>query len=169
MEEPVNLSPLSLPLSTDLVGGIVFTRANGKFRVLLLQRREDDRFAPGSYQILYGHREKEESVVQTLLRETEEETGLPVASIWTLSETLTFYEHSTRHIYLVPVFGIEVSTAQPVKIDPQELAGYLWCELDEALRLLPWPSQRRVLSSLWTLMRGEVKPFMKLFQGVSKG
>ncbi|MFN3820752.1 MAG: NUDIX domain-containing protein [bacterium] len=158
----ISSSPEPIPISTDLIGGLIFSRDEG-FQVLLLQRRGDDRFAPHSYQILYGHREKGESVLETIIREIHEETGLEVKAIWNISETLTFYEPSTGNIFLVPLLGVEVKSSREVRIDPTELEGYLWCDLTTALRNLPWPSQRRALSSLWTLAQSGFKEFMKVY------
>lgn len=162
VSETISSSPEPIPISTDLIGGLIFSQEEG-FQVLLLQRRGDDRFAPHSYQILYGHRENGESVIETIIREVQEETGLEVKAIWNISEALTFYEPSTRNIFLVPLLGVEVKASREVRIDPDELEGHLWCDLTTALRTLPWPSQRRALSSLWTLAQSGFKEFMKLY------
>lgn len=132
-------------------------------QLLLFQRNSDDLYAPGSYQILYGHIEQGEYPEQTLMREIAEETGFATVKLYTLNETFTFYEKISRTIQLTPLFAAFVKRDTPLRLDPREHCAAEWFSLEEAERRLTWPAQRRALNLLSELLRtGELPEIMRL-------
>ena len=109
--------------------------------VLLLERAD----APGYWQSVTGSKDSaDEPLVDTCVREVEEETGIvvgappvPLARLrdWALANVYEIYPrwrhryapgvtHNTEH-----VFGLEVPAGTPVRLAPREHTRFLW---------LPW-------------------------------
>jgi len=140
-----------IPLRADMVAAFLLdSKAPGQ--TLLLQRRRDDKYAPGGFQMLYGHIEPGEYPEQTLAREIAEETGLKIEKFYSLNETLTFYDKVSRTIRMTPVFVAYLRTDTPLRLDETEHCAAEWVSFGEAGRRLPWKAQREALSGLRELL-----------------
>lgn len=125
------------------VGACVFSRADDPPRVLLLQRAESDTM-PGCWEGPGGacEPEKDETLLDSLVRETFEESGLHVSRIVELV-AVDCWEHHRRsgdkiqiakYFFLVEVYENfqpdtrePVPTARiPVQLDPTEHQHYDW-------------------------------------------
>jgi dATP pyrophosphohydrolase len=106
--------------------------------VLLLERADK----PGYWQSVTGSRENEESLRETAIREVQEETGLDAERYnladWQLSNEYEIYPH-WRHRYapevthnIEHVFGLELPSAMPVTLAPDEHLRYEWVNWREA-------------------------------------
>jgi dihydroneopterin triphosphate diphosphatase len=114
-------------------------------QVLLLDRTDK----PGFWQSVTGSIEDGETLRETAIREVQEETGLDAARYnladWQLSNVYEIYPHwryryapgvthNTEHI-----FGLELTEALPVKLNPREHVRYEWVDWREAAkRVFSW-------------------------------
>jgi dATP pyrophosphohydrolase len=113
--------------------------------VLLLERADK----PGYWQSVTGSREDEESLRETAIREVQEETGLDAEQYnlvdWQLSNEYEIFMH-WRHRYapgvthnIEHVFGLELPTALPVTLAPNEHLNYEWVDWRQAAtRVFSW-------------------------------
>lgn len=113
--------------------------------VLLLERADK----PGYWQSVTGSREDEESLRDTAIREVQEETGLTAEQYnlvdWQLSNEYEIFMH-WRHRYapgvtqnIEHVFGLELPTALPVTLAPNEHLNYEWVDWRQAAtRVFSW-------------------------------
>jgi dATP pyrophosphohydrolase len=136
------------PVSTLVV---IYTAA---LEVLLLERADH----PGYWQSVTGSRDDEEPMSQTAAREVMEETGLDAGrfklSDWHYQNVYEIYP-VWRHRYqpgvtqnTEHVFGLELTTVQPVKISPREHLGYVWLPWREAAEKCFSPSNRAAIMQL---------------------
>ena len=124
-------------------GGVVL---NSDDEVLLLKRK-----AEGTWVLPKGKTEPEEELVNTALREVEEESGLGNLKVERKIGMVryTFYWRpemvnykKTVHYYLMRVNG-----ASEMNLEP-DFSEYKWADLDEAGKLLTFENDRRIVRSL---------------------
>jgi len=141
-----------LPVKFELIACFVLSKVEAGYSLLFLTRTPADSHAPGTAQIVYGHIENGESAEDTVLREITEETGLIVASLYSLNETFSFYDKISRCMQIVPVFIAFVNENEPAVGNCAEHSGYEWIRLEDAHQHLPWQAQQRVLDVLTDLL-----------------
>jgi len=122
--------------------------------VLLLERAD----YPGYWQSVTGSRDGEESLRETAVRETFEETGLAADSgrmtDWQVQNVYDIYPkwqhryppgttHNTEH-----VFGLELPAVLPVSLSPREHLSYKWLPWREAAEQVFSPSNRAAILQL---------------------
>jgi 8-oxo-dGTP pyrophosphatase MutT (NUDIX family) len=107
---------------------------------LLLRRAHDEELYPDSWQIVSGGIEDGETAIATAVRETHEETRLPVRRMWSVPHVNVFYDPRNDVIHHSPVFAIQTDPeAEPVLSHEHE--AYEWCQFERAKELLVWPGQ----------------------------
>lgn len=116
----------------------VFFRKGDQPYYLLLRRSGDVIYA-GSWRMVGGKIENEETAYATALRELKEETGLFASRLWAVPYTNNFYEASKDRVNIIPVFAAEVLLQNVVL--SREHSEFRWVTFDEARDLLPWPAQ----------------------------
>ncbi len=107
-------------------------------RVLLMERAD----APGLWQSVTGSQDAGETLLETAIREVNEETGLDAArfdlSDWRLQYEFEIFErwraryapgvtHNSEH-----VFGLTLSEPLPITLSPREHLDYVWLPWREA-------------------------------------
>lgn len=127
-------------------GAVVFTRASGALRFVIVQSRA------GHHGFPKGHMEPGETEAETALREIREETGL---------EPRLLPGFRTAEIYPLPqkpntvkqivFFAAEYENQTP-RPQFEELRSIKLLTFDEAMRTLEYPSSRRVLSEAYTFL-----------------
>ena len=121
-------------------------------QILLLDRASH----PGYWQSVTGSQESGESLIETALREVNEETGITASADrlrnWQLTNTFEIFAewryryapdvtHNTEH-----VFSLEVATVQPVRIAPDEHLNYCWLPWREAAeKCFSWSNRDAIL------------------------
>ena len=103
----------------------------------------------GFWQSVTGSVEGDESPLQAAIREVHEETGLDATQYnlqdWQTSNVYEIYPH-WRHRYAPGVvenrehlFGLELPSALPIKLEPNEHVRYEWVDWREAAkRVFSW-------------------------------
>lgn len=118
------------------VQAFVFCK-NSSFKVLILKRTPK---RSGYWQPVCGGVEKGEELIETVLREVSEETGMKnIKSIIDLKYTFTYKE--TKKGVLMDMqdfcFAVEVGNIFDVKLS-DEHEEYKWCSYIEAKEYLKW-------------------------------
>ena len=122
-------------------GGVVHRSLHGREHVALVHRRE-----PRLWALPKGTPAAGESLEETALRETREETGLETRIEGSLGSITYFFVrrgirfHKTVHFYqMVPVGG-------DLAAHDHEFDEVRWVSFDEALEILSYESEREILS-----------------------
>ena len=110
----------------------------------LLLKRAKGKIYEGQWRMVGGKAGKDESYWQAALRELKEETGLEPKRFWTLPSINSFYEYKTDMIHQVPAFAAELDPSSGLKLD-DEHDNFGWFEAGEAVQLIQWPEQKRLI------------------------
>jgi dihydroneopterin triphosphate diphosphatase len=125
----------------------------GKSQYLLLQRADDEELYPGLWQIVTGSMKKNETSVQSVLRELKEETGLNIKKIWTVPMIDSYLDFKADIIQMVPVFAVEVDSNSEVRLS-HEHQSFQWLSYSEAKQRVVWPGQRNVIDVVHEFISG---------------
>jgi dihydroneopterin triphosphate diphosphatase len=123
---------------------------DGRYEYLLLQRADHKIYA-GSWRMVGGKLEANETAWQACLRELHEETRLPVQRLLTVPYINRFYEWLHDRINDIPVF-VAVTKAGAEPVLDEEHSAATWLGLKDALARLPWPGQREGLQAAEELL-----------------
>lgn len=145
---------MNIAVKSDLVSAFIFNqRKSEDTRLLLLKRRLDSPFAPGAWQLLYGHLQQNENATEAIVRELHEETKLEAEAIYTSNEVFSFFNALDQSIYLVPVFVIFTDSSCVLDLRLEEHSAYQWVTIGQGKLLLPWHNQREVLEKIEQLLK----------------
>jgi 8-oxo-dGTP diphosphatase len=100
-------------------------------RVLLLRRQRGD-FLEELYELPSGGRQTHENIVDTLIRETNEETGL---NIHRIKRFIDFFDYLSSTGRRTRQFNFHVEASGVVVIDPAEHSEAVWLRPTEVLAL----------------------------------
>ncbi|MFO8231223.1 MAG: NUDIX pyrophosphatase [Longimonas sp.] len=116
-------------------------RMGGDGPELLLLRRHPQASYAGTWRMVGGKIQPDETAWQAALRELREETGLTPDRCWTLPSLNQFYEWQHDRINLIPAFAAQVHGRPTLN---HEHDTWTWAPVDEATRRLQWPEQQRL-------------------------
>jgi 8-oxo-dGTP pyrophosphatase MutT (NUDIX family) len=132
-------------------GGVVHRTVDGRPQVLLVHRR-----SPRLWALPKGTPDSGETIEETALRETREETGLQVVIEQPLRSIRYFFVrgstrfHKTVHFFLMrPVGGA-------LEEHDAEFDEVRWTDLEEALAILNHATERSVVEEAARAIAGEV-------------
>lgn len=128
----------------DQAGGIVFRRKGNAVLILLVRAKRD----PSKWIFPKGHVEDGESLIETAVRETEEEAGAVAEPIGPVGLPLEF-EYRGR-IYRVQYFLLRL-VSETDETDGREKK---WFPVDEALERVSFDGARALLREGRTLIDG---------------
>src|SRR5262245_22655115 len=129
---------------------IIFHRSAGRCRFLLLLSRLTKR---PLWEFPKGGVDGQETLLQTALRELEEEAGLRADQVrlvpgfeWSESYRFTSGREAERTlIHKKVTYYLAESSTVEVQLEPKEISEHAWLELEEALRRLKYKERRRML------------------------
>ena len=123
---------------------------NNELELLLFKRAEGEKY-DGQWRMIGGKVEEGEFYWEAALRELDEETGLKPVKFWTLPSLNTFYEWNTDEVLLIPAFAAEISTSASITLNREHSISE-WFDIDDAVDLIFWPEQRRLLKLLHNIV-----------------
>jgi bis(5'-nucleosidyl)-tetraphosphatase len=120
--------------------GAVIFKANGKRKYLLLH------YDGGHWDFVKGHVERNESEKQTVLRETQEETGLTeLTFLEGYREPINYYyKRAGETVYKEVVFYLLESKAESIRLS-REHVGFVWMSYDVARQRLTYKNAKETL------------------------
>lgn len=126
------------------VGAVIFRREKGKIKYLLLHYGTKDK--PGHWDFPKGHIEKNETEIETLKRETKEETGITnLKIIKGFKEYIKyFFKAKGKNIFKIVIFYLAETKIKKVKLSFEHI-GYDWLLYKEALDRLTFKNTKEVL------------------------
>lgn len=130
-----------IPIRSFAVSVVVLRKTAGGDEVLLMRRT---RSLAGEWCQVAGAIEAGETAWQTALREVWEETGLSLERLYSADICEQFYEADRNAISLLPVFVGYAKQEASVTLN-DEHSEYRWVSFEEAIRMVPFSGQRKVL------------------------
>ncbi len=138
------------PQKAVSAGGVVYTKEGDEIKIALCGRRE-----PPRWSLPKGTPDGSETIVETAIREAQEETGLkvaveePIGSIqyWFVSSGDQTRYNKTVHFYLMTALGGSLADHDP------EFDEVVWFNPDEALQRLTFANEVKILNKALALIR----------------
>jgi 8-oxo-dGTP pyrophosphatase MutT (NUDIX family) len=120
-------------------GAVIFKRG-GSRRYLLLH------YEGGHWDFVKGHVEKDESEIETVRRETEEEVGITdLKFIQGYREPISYYyKRAGRTVYKAVIFYLVETNTDAVRLS-REHVGYDWLTYDRAHERLTYKNAKETL------------------------
>ena len=128
-------------------GGVVHRVADGRLQIALVHRRE-----PRLWALPKGTPNAGETIEETAVRETREESGLEVRVEAPISAITYFFVrgrtrfHKTVHFFLMEPIGGDLA------LHDHEFDEVRWVDLEEALRLMSHATERSVVEAAVELL-----------------
>lgn len=120
---------------------------------LLMARRAEGKYMGGTWQLVSGGLEPNETAWQAALRELREETQLTPAEFYRLSTLTRFYRPDNDSLNTAPMFCAIVAEDATVTINPEHTA-FEWVNLPEAASRLMWPNDHQALAEVQDVILG---------------
>jgi 8-oxo-dGTP pyrophosphatase MutT (NUDIX family) len=130
-------------------GGVVYRTVNGCTEVALVHRR-----SPVLWALPKGTPDAGETVAETALRETREETGLEVEIERPLRSIRYFFVRGTTRFHKTVHFFLMRARGGSIDAHDAEFDEVRWVELEEALALLSHATERAVVEEAAALVSG---------------
>jgi len=119
---------------------------NNKVEFLLLKRAAGQKYE-GQWRMIGGKVEKDETYWEAAMRELYEETGFKPVKFWAIPSLNKFYEWNSDNILFIPAFAAQIDPSISVVLN-SEHSEATWFDINEAVDLIVWPEQRRLLKLL---------------------
>ena len=130
-----------IPIRAFLASLVAIRNTEARHEVLLLKRTQT---LIGEWCQIAGSIEKDETAWQAALRELDEETGLKPSAFYSADTCEQFYEAGRDAITIAPVFIAFIDNSAEVSLN-HEHSEYRWVSFDEAIEMVAFGGQRRVL------------------------
>jgi len=130
-----------IPIRAFLASLVVIRNTEARHEVLLLKRTQT---LIGEWCQVAGSIEDGETAWQAALRELDEETGLKPNTFYSADTCEQFYEADRDAITTAPVFVAFIESAAKVSLN-HEHSEYRWVSFDDAIEMVAFGGQRRVL------------------------
>lgn len=103
-------------------------------RFLLLRRQGDVKLEPNTWGLPAGKKNKNETDVEAMMREIEEETGLKLSKP-KFKQHHTLYVRYPEYDFVYYPFHIKVAREPEITLNPKEHSEFLWVTPEEALKM----------------------------------
>ena len=133
-------------------GAVIFRQENNSVKYLLLLYKE------GHWDFVKGNVEKGEESMETITRETEEETGIiDLEFVPGFNERISYsYERNGREIKKEVGFAAAETKTEEVKIS-YEHKDYVWLSLSKALERATFDTSKQLLRKADKTVRNYIK------------
>lgn len=131
-----------IPIRSFLASLVAVRKTETRHEVLLLKRTQT---LIGEWCQVAGSIEDGETAWQTALRELDEETGLRPNALYSADICEKFYEADRDAITIAPVFIAFIDNSAAITLN-HEHSEYRWVSFGEAIEMVAFGGQRRVLS-----------------------
>ena len=133
-------------------GAIIFMQENNSVKYLLLLYKE------GHWDFVKGQIEKGEDAIETITRETEEETGIiDLKFVSGFNERVSYsYQRGSRKIKKEVGFIIAETETKDVNIS-YEHQDYKWLSLNKALEQATFETSKQLLRKAGKVIRAYIK------------
>jgi dATP pyrophosphohydrolase len=130
---------------------------------LLLARRAEGRYMGGTWQLISGGLESDETAWQGAIRELREETGLAPRELYRVSTLVHFYRSDNDSLNTAPMFCALVDAEATVEINDEHTA-FEWVPLAAASDRIMWPSDRQAIDEVRTVIlgNGKAKEYLRI-------
>ncbi len=127
------------------VQAVIFDEVKNTKKVLILKKVDysERRYR---WRLLKGGLNQGETETEGLQREILEETGL--RSIIILSKVHAYEFFFKRMKHMVSSYLVKADSQEPIKLQKEEVAGYVWTTKEEALQMLHWNNEKEALVCL---------------------
>lgn len=127
-------------------GAVIFRKEDGKIYFLLLDYPSSARAEKSYWDLAKGHIEKDETEIETVEREVEEETALDDLEFINgfKKEIRYFFKYKKETILKEVVFYLAETKKKDIKIS-FEHKGYAWLPFNEAYNKLTYKEAKEVL------------------------
>ena len=119
----------------------------------------------GHWSFAKGHKEKDESSIQTARRELFEEAGIKevefLAKKILAREKYFFNDRNKSKVRKVVSYFIAKSGTSKIRIDNKEIINYKWCTLNAADRILTYRQSRKIIKKVDVLIRNKKSKNLK--------
>jgi 8-oxo-dGTP pyrophosphatase MutT (NUDIX family) len=148
--------PIQRNARATSAGGVVYRLAGGTIEIALVHRR-----SPVLWALPKGTPDAGETAEETALRETREETGLEVEIDRPLRSISYFFVRGTTRFHKTVHFFLMRVTGGDVDLHDHEFDEVRWLPVEEALKLMNYPTERGVVEEASRLLheRGTVHAF----------
>ena len=107
-------------------------------KLLLLQRAETEDVYPLMWELPGGGAESDDAtLLSTVVREAEEETGLTVTKIWGTFPGFEYETSKSKAIQFNFLAGVEVGTESNIRLNPKEHCAFVWVDKTDNISRYP--------------------------------
>ena len=131
-------------------GGVVHRAETGTLEVVLVHRRE-----PPLWALPKGTPNAGETLAETAIRETREETGLQVEIEEPISSISYFFVHRRTRFHKTVHFFLMRPTGGRLEDHDHEFDEVRWVQLEEALQLMTHLTERSVVEAAAKLVAAQ--------------
>ena len=134
-------------------GGVVHRSEAGRLEIVLVRRR-----VPPLWALPKGTPDAGETLAETAIRETSEETGLKVEIEEPISSITYFFVHGRTRFHKTVHFFLMHAMGGRLEDHDHEFDEVRWVAIDEALKIMTHATERNVVERAAELLaaRGEV-------------
>jgi 8-oxo-dGTP diphosphatase len=127
---------------------LVLTRTRANKKEILLQKRQNTGYMDGKYDVgCSGHLEPNESVIEALIRETEEELGIIINK---KDIELATIVHDVAANYVRFFFCVDKFEGVPTNKEPKKCSEIMWAPIDD----LPEETIPHIRSTIKNIEKG---------------
>ena len=130
-------------------GGVVHRRVADRREIVIVHRR-----APVLWALPKGTPDSGETLEETALRETREETGLEVEIDAPISSIRYFFVRGSTRFHKTVHFFLMRPTGGALELHDQEFDDVRWAPIPEALALLTHATERSIVERALTMIEG---------------